>query len=84
MPSFLDRLAVGHVLLTEGATGTNFQQMGLPPGAAPEEWVFDVPNRVRELHARFARAGSEFAVTCSFGANLPAWATGRLPAKSGS
>src|SRR5215831_15713332 len=69
MPSFLDRLADGHVLLTDGATGTNFQQTGLPPGVAPEDWVFDVPDRVRELHAQFARAGSEFALTCSFGAN---------------
>lgn len=69
MPSFLDRLADGHVLLTDGATGTNFQEMGLLPGVAPEDWVFDVPDRVRELHARFARAGSEFALTCSFGAN---------------
>ena len=69
MPSFLDRLADGRVLLTDGATGTNFQQMGLPPGVAPDDWVFDAPDRVRELHARFARAGSEFALTCSFGAN---------------
>jgi 5-methyltetrahydrofolate--homocysteine methyltransferase len=69
MPSFLDRLADGHVLLTEGATGTNFQEMGLPPGVAPEEWVFDDPDRVRDLHARFLRAGSELVLTCSFGAN---------------
>ena len=69
MPSFFDRLADGHVLLTEGATGTNFQQMGLPPGASPEDWVFDAPARVRELHSRFVRAGSEFALTCTFGAN---------------
>jgi 5-methyltetrahydrofolate--homocysteine methyltransferase len=69
MPSFLDRLADGHVLLTEGATGTNFQEMGLAPGVGPEDWVFDVPARVRELHSRFAQAGSEFALTCSFGAN---------------
>ena len=69
MPSFFDRLADGHVLLTDGATGTNFQQMGLPPGVSPEDWVFDAPARVRELHDRFALAGSEFALTCSFGAN---------------
>jgi 5-methyltetrahydrofolate--homocysteine methyltransferase len=69
VPSFLDRLADGEVLLTDGATGTNFQQMGLAPGVAPDEWVFDAPEQVRELHARFARAGSELALTCSFGAN---------------
>jgi 5-methyltetrahydrofolate--homocysteine methyltransferase len=69
MRSFLDRLADGHVLLTDGATGTNFQQMGLPPGVAPDDWVLEAPEKVRELHARFAQAGSEFALTCSFGAN---------------
>jgi 5-methyltetrahydrofolate--homocysteine methyltransferase len=69
MPSLLDRLADRRVLLTDGATGTNFQQMGLPPGVAPDDWVLDAPERVRELHARFAQAGSEFALTCSFGAN---------------
>lgn len=78
MPSFLDRLAEKRVLLTDGATGTNFQQMGLPPGVAPEEWVFDVPERVRELQARFVQAGSEFALTCSFGANPVRLADGPL------
>jgi 5-methyltetrahydrofolate--homocysteine methyltransferase len=78
MPSFLDRLAAGPVLITDGATGTIFQQMGLPPGVAPEEWVLDAPERVRELHARFARAGSEFALTCSFGANSARLADGPL------
>ncbi|HET9093787.1 MAG TPA: homocysteine S-methyltransferase family protein, partial [Solirubrobacteraceae bacterium] len=62
MTSFLDRLADGHVLLADGATGTNFQDMGLPPGVAPEEWVFDAPERVRELHRRFAEAGSELVL----------------------
>ena len=78
MPSFLDRLADGRVLLTDGATGTNFQEMGLPPGVAPDEWVFDAPERVQELHARFAQAGSEFALTCSFGANSARLADGPL------
>ncbi|MBV9914995.1 MAG: homocysteine S-methyltransferase family protein, partial [Solirubrobacterales bacterium] len=77
MPSLLDRLADRHVLLTDGATGTNFQQMGLPPGVAPDDWVFDAPDRVRELHAQFSRAGSEFALTCSFGANSARLADGR-------
>jgi 5-methyltetrahydrofolate--homocysteine methyltransferase len=66
------------VLLTDGATGTNFQEMGLPPGVAPEDWVFDAPDRVRELHARFTRAGSEFALACSFGANSARLADGPL------
>src|SRR5947209_20485006 len=76
MASFLDRLADGRVLLTDGATGTNFQEMGLAPGVATDDWVLDAPERVRELHERFAQAGSEFALTCSFGANSARLADG--------
>lgn len=82
MTSFLDRLADGHVLLTDGATGTNFQDMGLPPGVGPEEWVFDAPDRVRELHRRFAEAGSEFFLTCSFGASSVRLADGPLAGRA--
>jgi 5-methyltetrahydrofolate--homocysteine methyltransferase len=82
VPSFLDRLADGPVLVTDGATGTNFQQMGLQPGATPEDWVLDFPERVQELHARFVRAGSEFALTCSFGANARRLADGPLAGRA--
>jgi hypothetical protein len=41
--------------------------MGIEPGVAPEEWVFDEPDRVRDLHRRFAQAGSDLVLTCSFG-----------------
>jgi 5-methyltetrahydrofolate--homocysteine methyltransferase len=67
MPSFLDRLQESTVLLADGATGTNYQNMGIEPGVAPEEWVIDEPAKVRELHRRFADAGSEIVLTCSFG-----------------
>jgi methionine synthase I (cobalamin-dependent) len=65
--SFTDRLAAGDVLLADGATGTNYQDMGMEPGVAPEEWVFDAPERVGELHRRFAQAGSDLVLTCTFG-----------------
>jgi methionine synthase I (cobalamin-dependent) len=67
VPSFADTLHGRDVLLTDGACGTNFQTMGIEPGVAPEEWVFDAPDRVSELHRRFADAGSELVLTCSFG-----------------
>src|SRR5579875_489192 len=66
MPSFSDLLADG-VLLADGATGTNYQDMGMQPGIAPEEWVFDAPERVADLHRRFAQAGSDLVLTCTFG-----------------
>jgi 5-methyltetrahydrofolate--homocysteine methyltransferase len=55
------------VLVADGATGTNYQRMGIAPGVAPEEWVFDEPAKVQELHRRFADAGSQLVLTCTFG-----------------
>jgi 5-methyltetrahydrofolate--homocysteine methyltransferase len=67
MPSFADVLAERPVLVADGATGTNYQNMGIEPGIAPEEWVVDEPAKVQELHRRFVDAGSNIVLTCSFG-----------------
>ena len=82
MQSFNELLAERRVLLADGATGTNYQDMGIAPGVAPEEWVFDAPERVRELHERFADAGSELVLTCSFGATAPRLADGPLAGRA--
>ena len=66
--AFGRRLAERGVLIADGATGTNYQAMGLPLGAAPEEWLFDAPGRVVELHEAFIAAGADLILTCSFGA----------------
>lgn len=65
--SFADLLESRDVLLADGATGTNYQDMGIEPGVAPEEWVFDEPERVGNLHCRFVQAGCDLVLTCSFG-----------------
>jgi 5-methyltetrahydrofolate--homocysteine methyltransferase len=78
MPSLADVLATRPVVLADGATGTNYQDMGIEPGVAPEEWVFDAPERVRELHRRFLDAGSDLVLTCTFGATTPRLADGPL------
>ena len=78
MPSFVDLLASRPVLLADGATGTNYQNMGIEPGVAPEEWVFDAPDNVRALHRRFLDAGSDLVLTCTFGATTPRLADGPL------
>ena len=82
MPSFTDALAGGAVLLADGATGTNYQDMGIEPGVAPEEWVFDAPEQVRALHRRFAEAGSDLVLTCTFGATTPRLADGPLAGRT--
>ena len=82
MRSFLERLAQGNVLLADGATGTNYQNMGIEPGVAPEEWVVDEPGNVRELHRRFVDAGSEIVLTCSFGGTSLRLADERLAGRA--
>jgi 5-methyltetrahydrofolate--homocysteine methyltransferase len=65
--TFTDRLQAGEVLITDGATGTNLQAAGLPPGITPEEWVFTQPDRIRALQRSFVEAGSDLILTCTFG-----------------
>jgi 5-methyltetrahydrofolate--homocysteine methyltransferase len=66
--SFILELQSGKVLVADGATGTNLQQRGLPVGAAPDEWVFDNPQAVLQLHQDFVAAGSNIILTDTFGA----------------
>jgi 5-methyltetrahydrofolate--homocysteine methyltransferase len=67
MNKFLDRLKSGDILVADGATGTNYQQMGIEIGVPPEEWVFDKPENVLALHRAFVDAGSDIILTCTFG-----------------
>src|SRR2546425_5519321 len=56
---FVDRLNAGEILVADGPTATNYQQMGMAIGVAPEEWVFDEPRQdpgpARRLHRRRCR-----------------------------
>lgn len=65
--TFLDRLNSGEILVADGATGTNYQAMGIEIGVPPEEWVFDQPEKVLALHRAFVDAGSDIILTDTFG-----------------
>lgn len=78
MTSFANLLATRAVVLADGATGTNYQSMGIEPGVAPEEWVIEAPDRVQRLHRRFVDAGSDLILTCTFGATALRLADGPL------
>jgi 5-methyltetrahydrofolate--homocysteine methyltransferase len=82
MPGFVERLEAKTVLIADGATGTNYQNMGIEPGVAPEEWVVDEPDNVRDLHRRFVAAGSEIVLTCSFGGTSLRLADERLAGRA--
>lgn len=68
-PSFTEALASRPWLLADGATGTNYFKMGLESGDSPELWNVDHPERVRDLHRRFAEAGADIILTNTFGGN---------------
>jgi 5-methyltetrahydrofolate--homocysteine methyltransferase len=65
--TLVERLQAGEVLVADGATGTNYQRMGIEIGVAPEEWVFDETENVLALHRQFVAAGSDIILTCTFG-----------------
>jgi methionine synthase I (cobalamin-dependent) len=65
--SFLARLQRGDVLVADGAIGTMLQSMGLEAGEAPEQWLFDQPDKIRALHRGYVEAGSDLILSCSFG-----------------
>ena len=67
--SFTEALATRPWLLADGATGTNYFQMGLESGDAPELWNIEHPERVRDLHRRFIAAGADIVLTNTFGGN---------------
>ncbi len=68
-PSFTEALATRPWLLADGATGTNYFQMGLISGDAPELWNFQHTDRVRKLHREFIEAGADIILTNTFGGN---------------
>src|SRR4051812_45717753 len=57
------------VILTDGATGTNYFLAGLGSGDPPELWNIDRPEEVLGLHKRFIDAGAEIILTNTFGCN---------------
>ena len=56
-------------LLADGATGTMLQAAGLPVGEAPERWLLDNPDAIRNLAVQYVAAGSDMIYTCTFGAS---------------
>ncbi len=60
-------LASNHVLLADGATGTNYFKVGLTSGEPPEFWNVDRPELVTQLHQQFVDAGADIILTNTFG-----------------
>ena len=65
--TLMQRLA-GGVLVADGAMGTQLQRAGLPIGVGGERWNVEQPDRVLAIHAAYCEAGSDIALTNTFGA----------------
>jgi 5-methyltetrahydrofolate--homocysteine methyltransferase len=66
---FLEKLKSGQILVSDGATGTNLFQRGLPRGLSGENWVLDKPEEIVRLEQDFVEAGADIILTCTFSAS---------------
>ncbi|HOM28814.1 MAG TPA: homocysteine S-methyltransferase family protein [Deltaproteobacteria bacterium] len=57
------------VLILDGATGTELQARGMPPGVSPELYCAEHPDIIRSVHKGYMLAGADVVYTCTFGAN---------------
>ena len=56
-----------HVLLADGAMGTQLQRAGLEPGGCGEAWNLEAPDQVEAIQRGYAEAGSDCLITNTFG-----------------
>lgn len=59
------------LILLDGATGTHLQARGMPTGVAPEAWILEHREVLRDLQTDYYEAGSQIVLTSTFGANRP-------------
>jgi 5-methyltetrahydrofolate--homocysteine methyltransferase len=67
MPTLLERLSGGGILVSDGAMGSLLQSEGLPAGTSPEAWCVARPEVVRGVAEAYLAAGSDMVITNSFG-----------------
>jgi 5-methyltetrahydrofolate--homocysteine methyltransferase len=66
---FTSLLSSKKTFVSDGATGTNLQDQGLPSGMAPEKWLMERPEEIAALQQKFIQNGSDIILTCTFGGN---------------
>ncbi len=71
MPDLRQKLSEPGIIIIDGATGTQLQKLGLPPGMAPELWNLENPEAVKKHHQTYIDAGSDAILTNSFGGSRP-------------
>ena len=63
------KLAENHVLLLDGATGSNLMKAGMPRGVCTESWVLEHKDVIQSLQKAYIEAGSHIIYAPTFGGN---------------
>ena len=58
-----------HIVLLDGATGTNLQKAGMPVGVCPEKWILEHPQVMIDLQMEYIKAGSNIIYAPTFSGN---------------
>ncbi len=67
MPDFDWLRNAARVLCFDGATGTMFQEAGLPAGVSPEEYGLEHPEITKRVHKAYIDGGADCITTNTFG-----------------
>lgn len=57
------------MIYLDGATGSNLQKRGMPPGVCPEQWILEHPDVLLGLQREYVEAGSDIIYAPTFTAN---------------
>ena len=63
------KLTEDHVLLLDGATGSNLMKAGMPRGVCTESWVLEHKDVIQSLQKAYIEAGSHIIYAPTFGGN---------------
>jgi len=69
MKPLLEQLLREKTRITDGAWGTQIQNLGLEAGACPDAWNLENPDAIEKVAASYVAAGSRIILTNTFGAS---------------
>jgi 5-methyltetrahydrofolate--homocysteine methyltransferase len=67
--AYLRSLIEKHILILDGAMGTELKKQGLPAGVCPEAWSVKNPEVVAAVYRDYVEAGADIIYTATFGGN---------------
>ena len=69
MNAFLTKLLDDQPIITDGAWGTQIQNLGLEAGSCPDAWNLENPSAIEKVARSYVEAGSRIILTNTFGAS---------------